>query len=223
MSRRVLLAGCLLLGCLLFLGCHFTWRQWLLDPTFWVHPLERGGAVLFISLYVVLTAVGVPGTILTVAGGIVFGLWWGTLWSVLGATLGAIAAFSLARYFLHDWVSQRFAQHPQLQRFQQAVEKMPLQFVLAIRFAPISPFNLVNFLLGLTPLRLRTYAIGTFFGIMPGSLAYTWLGVTGQQAFAQGAILPLFLALMVLSGLSLLPWCYGRWLGVGSGACADEI
>lgn len=223
-GRRVfVLAGCFLLGSLWFLGCHFTWRQWLLDPTFWVEPLERGGAALFVLLYIVLTAVGVPGTILTVSGGIVFGLWWGTVWSVLGATLGAIAAFSIARYCFHNWVSQRFGQHTQLQKFQRAVQQMPLRFVLAIRFAPISPFNLVNFLLGLTPLRLHTYAIGTFIGIIPGSLAYTWLGVTGQQAFQQGMVLPFFLALMVLSGLSLLPWCYSRWLGARGEGWVDEV
>ncbi|NEO87295.1 MAG: TVP38/TMEM64 family protein [Spirulina sp. SIO3F2] len=209
-QRKLVLAVFAACGGGLVWCCHHTLQQGLFEPTFWVNRLESGGGLLFVVAYAVFTALGVPGTILTIAGGVVFGLWWGTLWSVLGATLGAIAAFCLARYLLHDWVQQRFGQHRQLHRFQRSVRRMPLRFVLAVRFAPISPFNLVNFLLGLTPISLRTYAIGTFFGIIPGSLAYTWLGITGQKAIQDGMVLPLFMALMLLSGLSILPWVYKR-------------
>ena len=182
----------------------------LFDQTLLISQLERLGhsAVgLFILVYTIATLLGVPGTILTIAGGAVFGLFWGTLWSVVGATLGAIGAFWLARYLLRDWAKGRFRRHQALVSFHQAVLHKPLAFVLAVRFAPISPFNVVNFLFGLTPIDLRHYATGTFFGIIPGTLAYTWLGVTGEEALQGGDHLPFFLALGMLSLLSLLPIC----------------
>ena len=167
--------------------------------------LGQWSAGIFIGVYAIATLLGIPGTLLTIAGGAVFGLLWGTLCSLIGATLGAIGAFCTARYCLRNWSQQRFGQHKSLTRFNQAVTRKPLLFVLAIRFAPISPFNVVNFLFGLTPIDLKPYALGTFFGIIPGTLAYTWLGVTGEQALHGGNHLPFFLALSFLTALSLLP------------------
>ncbi len=142
---------------------------------------------------------------MTIAAGTVFGLVWGTVLSVIGATLGAIAAFSMARYGLRNWIEHRYGKHKALKQFNQAVRKRPWQFVLAIRFAPISPFNIVNFLFGLTPIHWMPYSVGTFFGIVPGTLVYTWLGVTGSQALTGGNRLPFTIALGLLSLLSLLP------------------
>lgn len=169
------------------------------------------GIGLFVLAHVVANAVGVPGTLLVVVGGAVYGMWWGTLWSVIGATLGAIAAFLLARYFLYDWFKQRFGTRPFFQRLNSTLCKGGLSCILVIRFSPISPFNAVNFALGLTPVPLRNYAIGTFIGIVPGTLAYTWLGVTGAEALSTGRLLPLFCCLTLLMLLSLLPLLLQRY------------
>lgn len=191
-----------------FISCTLGPCRLIFNQEFWVDRLQHWGpwsACIFICIYTLLTVIGIPGTVLTVAGGIAFGLAWGTFWSVLGATLGAVGAFLLARYLLHDWAERRFRRHQSLNRFTQAVQQMPLQFVLAVRFAPISPFNIVNFLFGLTPIDLKTYAVGTFVGIIPGTLAYTWLGVAGKDALMGGDRVPLFLALGFLTLLSVLP------------------
>ncbi|MGK7897406.1 MAG: TVP38/TMEM64 family protein [Xenococcus sp. (in: cyanobacteria)] len=159
----------------------------------------------FIGIYILLTILGIPGTILTVVGGLVFGLWWGALWSAIGATLGALGAFWTARYLLRDYIKKKFAHHKGLKIFNQAVIDKPIAFVLAIRFAPISPFNVVNFLFGLTPLHWSTYTIATFFGIIPGTLAYTWLGTSGKSALTGGNPLTFWLALTLLTLLSIIP------------------
>lgn len=180
----------------------------LFDQKFLEQQLQQLGnwAVgLFVLVYTIATVVGIPGTVLTVAGGAVFGIFWGTFWSVVGATLGAIGAFWVARYLLRDWAEQWFGRHKALQQFNQAVRHKPLNFVLAVRFAPICPFNLVNFLFGLTPISSVDYAIGTFFGIIPGTVAYTWLGVAGEIAIQGGDRLAFFLALGFLTLLSVLP------------------
>ncbi len=185
----------------------------LFEPMFLVEYLRENQCcviVPFIITYTILTVVGIPGTILTVAGGIVFGLWWGTLWSVIGATIGALGAFWTARYLLRDYIKRKFSQNKLVTRFNQAIADKPIRFVLAVRFAPISPFNVVNFVFGLTPLHWFTYTMATFVGIIPGTLAYTWLGISGIEALAGGDRLPLILAVSLLTFLSILPMCVGR-------------
>ncbi|MBW4493937.1 MAG: TVP38/TMEM64 family protein [Oscillatoria princeps RMCB-10] len=195
-----------LLSCLLL--CFFGPLKVLLDHTFLVAHLERWGnwaVCLFVLAFALATVLGLPGVVFPIAGGAVFGLFWGTFWSVVGATLGAMGAFWVARCLLHDWAERRFGHHKALRRLKQAVAGNPLAFVVAIRLAPISPFNVVNFLFGLTPVSWVTYSAGTFFGIIPGTLAYTWLGVTGLSALQGGDRLPFFMALGFLALLCFLP------------------
>ncbi len=192
----------------LVLVCCCTPTRALFNEQFLVQQLPRWGhwaVCLFVLVYTLATVLGFPGTFITIAGSIVFGLAWGTFWSVVGATLGALGAFCMARYLLRNWALRRFGHHKALVRFNQAVNDKPLAFVLAVRFAPISPFNVVNFLFGLTPIGWVDYAVGTFFGIIPGTLAYAWLGVTGKEALRGGERLPFFLALGLLTLLSVLP------------------
>jgi uncharacterized membrane protein YdjX (TVP38/TMEM64 family) len=180
----------------------------IFDQMFLEEQLQRWGhwaACLFVAIYTIATVFGIPGTVLTIAAGAVFGLIWGTILSVIGATLGAIGAFWVARYLLHDWAQHRFGHHKMLVKCKQAIADKPLAFILAVRFAPISPFNVVNFLFGLTPISGIDYAIGTFVGIIPGTMGYTWLGVTGKEALQGGDRLPFLLALGFLTLLSVLP------------------
>ncbi|MEM8502445.1 MAG: TVP38/TMEM64 family protein [Cyanobacteria bacterium P01_D01_bin.1] len=160
---------------------------------------------IFLAAHVVANAVGVPGTLLVVVGGAVYGLWWGTLWSVVGASLGAIAAFCLARYLLSDWFKQKFYHRPIFKKLDTTLCKNPIFCVLTIRFSPVSPFNVVNFAFGLTSVPIRAYALGTFVGIIPGTLAYTWLGVTGAAALDGESAAPLIICLLMLMMLSALP------------------
>jgi uncharacterized membrane protein YdjX (TVP38/TMEM64 family) len=196
-----------LLG-LVFL-CSFGSLKDLYDQTFLVMQLHKIGsyaALLFVLFFTGATLVGFPSNVMIVAGGAVFGLVWGTVWSVVGSTLGAIGAFLLARYLLRDWTEARFGQHLTLCRFNQAISHNSLSCVLAVRLTPISPFSLVNFLFGLTPIDLKPYAVGTFFGIIPRTLAYTWLGISGNQAVHGGNLLPFVVVLILLILLSILPF-----------------
>lgn len=180
----------------------------------YLNSLGTAKIVVFIGAHIVANAVGVPGTLLVIVGGAVFGVVWGTVWSVIGATLGAIAAFWLARYLLHDWFKRRFSQSKRLQQLNQMMHHQGLSCVMAIRFAPISPFNLVNFLLGLTSVQMRHYALGTLVGIVPGTLVYTWLGVTGRDALHGESLLPLLLCLSFLALLSVMPILAKRYMRV---------
>jgi uncharacterized membrane protein YdjX (TVP38/TMEM64 family) len=179
-----------------------------MNPTTIVEQMEQWGhwaIVGFLGLYFILTLVGIPAIPITVAGGVFFGIFWGTLLSIIGATLGAIAAFRLTRSCLRKWVQKNFGHHPALIRFNRAATKMPFRFVLFVRLAPVFPFNLSNFLFGLTPIGYKPYIMGTFLGIIPGTLAYTGLGVTGKQALEQGDRFSIFLSLIIGGILCLLP------------------
>ncbi len=193
----------------LLLVCTIGPLKIIFDPMFLVHYLQEHKCCIripFIVVYTILTVIGIPGTILTVSGGVVFGLWWGTLWSVIGATLGALGAFLTARYLLRNYIKRKFGRNKILAKCQQAVANRPFAYVFAVRFAPISPFNVVNFLFGITPIHWLPYTIATFLGIIPGTLAYTWLGTSGIEALEGGDRLPLFLALGFLTLLSLIPF-----------------
>lgn len=166
--------------------------------------------VLFIAIYTGLTVIGIPGTILTIVGGCLFGLWHGTLISIISATLGAFFAFLTARYLLQDFAQRKFSKSKQLTRFQTAVLEQPFSCVLTTRLIPISPFNLVNYLFGLTSINWFDYTFATFIGVIPGSFAYSWIGVSGEEAMNGGDRISFFLALTFLALLSIIPLIYRR-------------
>ena len=166
--------------------------------------------IIFIAIYIGLTVVGVPGTILTIVGGSLFGIWYGTVISIVSATLGALCAFWAARYLFRDLVQRKFSHSKRLNKIQTAVLKRPFYAVLTTRLIPISPFNLVNYLFGLTSIDWFDYTWGTFVGVIPGCFIYTWIGKSGETALMGGDRFSLMAALTVLALLSLVPWIYNK-------------
>lgn len=193
-------------GCVLFLCLHNI--HLLSNPQSLFEALCTLGpwtVPVFLAAHIVATTVGVPGTLLVLVGGAKFGLWWGSLWSLVGATVGAITAFWVARYLLQDWFRNRFAQHKSFRQIDKIMDTHSFHCVLAVRFAPLSPFNLVNFLFGLTSVPVGAYALATLVGIAPGTVAYTWIGLAGLEAAQGKGVWPLTLALGFLGLLSLVP------------------
>ncbi|MEM9537397.1 MAG: TVP38/TMEM64 family protein [Cyanobacteria bacterium P01_E01_bin.45] len=202
--------GIVLLLILLFfspLGERLHHEQLVMD----LEMLGPWAPVLFVLLNILATSLGIPGTVLTVVGGAVFGLAWGTVWSAIGLSVGAICAFLIARYLFHDWAIARYGKHPLLMRLNQSIERHAMKLILAVRLFPISPFNLVNFLFGLTRTPLLEYGVGTAIGIIPGVVLYTWVGVSGRELLEGGGGLSFSLALTTLTVLSMLPIFARRW------------
>ncbi|HSM83853.1 MAG TPA: TVP38/TMEM64 family protein [Nodosilinea sp.] len=188
-------------------------RLLLLDPqalVTYLHQLGPWKAVGFLAAHILAAALALPGAVVAIAGGALFGTLWGTAWSVLGATLGATVAFGLARLIGQPW-GQRWGQHQRpLAWLNQRLQSEAFWCVLTLRLAPISPFSLMNVLLGLTTVRFVPYLGGTLLGIVPGTLAYSWLGAAGFTALNGGAVLPLAGALALLALLSSLPLWLSR-------------
>jgi len=208
--RLIVLGG--LLSAIIFLAVH----RDLLEP--WLLERELSGfgrlaPIFFILIYAAATALFVPGSLLTIVGGALFGPLWGTLWNLSGATLGATLGFLIARYVASDWVSRTAGER--LARLMRGVEEEGWRFVAFVRLVPLFPFNLVNYAFGLTRIRIGEYVAASFICMTPGALAYTWLGYAGREA-ASGhstAIREGLLALALLAAVAFLPRLIRRLKG----------
>ncbi len=160
----------------------------------------------YVATYVGATVLALPGTALTLAAGAWFGVGAGSVWTWLGATLGAFAAFAVARWLAADWVQQWLHRRgDRLASFSQNLTTKGFWLVLSVRLAPVFPFNLTNYALGLTPVAVRDYLLATAIGIVPGTVVYTWLGAAGRSALTGGARGSLVGALLALAALSAVP------------------
>jgi uncharacterized membrane protein YdjX (TVP38/TMEM64 family)/rhodanese-related sulfurtransferase len=147
----------------------------------------------------------VPGSALTLAGGALFGPVAGTFYSLTGATVGATLAFLAARYLARDWVTRRL--RGRLAEFARGVDDEGWRFVAFVRLVPLLPFNLLNYALGLTGIRLWQYVATSYLAMLPGAAAYTYLGYAGREAFsgADNLLRHALIAVALLAAAMYLP------------------
>jgi uncharacterized membrane protein YdjX (TVP38/TMEM64 family) len=167
---------------------------------------------LFILIYVLQTSFSLPGaTIMTLAGGFLFGSLWGPLYVNIGATTGATLAFLAARYLFHQWVERKFGNR--LGPIQDGFAKNAFSYLLTLRLIPFFPFFLVNLLSGLTRVKVSTYVVATAIGIIPGSVVYAFAGrQLGTINTLSELVSPrLLLAFSLLGLLMLVPILYRKF------------
>jgi len=176
----------------------------------WVNDAGSAGPILFMLIYVIGTVFFLPGSVLTLAGGALFGPVLGTFYNLTAATIGAMISFIAARYLAHDLVEQKTG--GRLKALKQGVEGEGWKFVAFVRLVPLFPFNLLNYALGLTKIKFSHYSIATYVCMLPGAIAYTYLGYAGREAIAggEGLIQKIMLALALLAIVGFLPSLIGR-------------
>ena len=154
----------------------------------WVDGLGVWGPVVFIAGYALATVAFVPGALLTLAAGAIFGLAYGTLWVFVGATVGASSAFLIGRYAARGAVERRLEGRAKFQAIDQAVGRQGLKIVFLMRLSPAFPYNLLNYALGLTKVRFTDYLIACL-GMIPGTFLYVYYGklIGSVAAAAAGA------------------------------------
>jgi len=152
--------------------------------TVWVAQAGWIAPLVFIAGYAIAAVFFLPGLVFTLAGGALFGPVYGTLYNLTGATLGATLAFLTARYLAHDWAAQRAG--GRLQQLVAGVEREGWRFVAFVRLVPLFPYNLLNYALGLTRIRLSHYIITSFIFMAPAGAAYTYLGYAGRELAGAG-------------------------------------
>jgi uncharacterized membrane protein YdjX (TVP38/TMEM64 family) len=178
-------------------------HEWI-DQTGFLAPL------LFMVLYALATVSFFPGSVLTLLGGALFGPVLGTFYNLTGATLGALLAFLIARYLASDWVEQKTT--GRARTLVKGVEAEGWRFVAFVRLVPLFPFNLLNYLLGLTRIPFLQYVIASYVFMLPGAIAYTYLGYAGREVAAgsEGLIQKGLIAMALLAVAGFLPRLVSR-------------
>lgn len=154
---------------------YFQLQQLLYAALAWVKTLGYLAPLAFIGIYNLATILLIPGSVLTLGGGFIFGVVWGSIYVIIAATLGATFAFLIGRYLSRNWVRQQLDQYPKFKAIEAAVSKEGLKVVLLTRLSPIFPFNLLNYAFGVTGVSLKDYVLGSI-GMIPGTILYVYIG-----------------------------------------------
>jgi uncharacterized membrane protein YdjX (TVP38/TMEM64 family) len=169
----VLVTGLFLLA--LAAARYFQLQQLLYTSLLWVKTLGYLAPIAFIGIYNLATVLLIPGSLLTIGGGVIFGAIWGSIYVLIAATLGATLAFLIGRYFSRNWVRQQIDKYPKFKAIEAAVAREGFKIVLLTRLSPIFPFNLLNYAFGVTGVSLQNYVLGSI-GMIPGTILYVYIG-----------------------------------------------
>jgi uncharacterized membrane protein YdjX (TVP38/TMEM64 family) len=180
----------------------------------WADSSELWAAVAFSLVYVIQPLLFLPGFVLAAAGGAVFGPLWGTFIALTGATVAAGIAFSISRCLGAAWMSAKLT--GRAKQVVQGVEAEGWRFVAFVRLAPLMPFHLLNYAIGLTRLKATHFILSTYVFTLPKAFAYTYVGYTGHQLLTGASnptrLLPLaVLTVAVLGAVLLLKPLALRW------------
>ena len=153
----------------------FSPQKVLQDALDWVRGLGVWSIGAFILIYIIATVAFLPGSVLTLGAGAIFGVVFGAIYVFVGATIGAIAAFLVGRYVARGWISKKIEGNTKFASIDRAVGKEGFKIVLLTRLSPVFPFNLLNYAMGLTSVSLRDYALASV-GMLPGTIMYVYIG-----------------------------------------------
>lgn len=179
----VLVFVVLLAATLLF----FDVQQLFRDALAWISGLGVLGPVIFVGLYILACVLLLPGSILTLGAGAIFGFFQGAVAASAGATLGATCAFLVGRYLARDWVARRIAGSARFRAVDEAVAKEGWKIVFLTRLSPVFPFNILNYAFGLTRVGLKDYFFASWLGMIPGMFLYVYLGSLAGDLAGLGA------------------------------------
>ncbi len=145
-------------------------------------------SLVFLLIYIVIVAFSLPGAaIASLTGGFLFGLFPGTLYNVLAATIGATIIFIAARMGLGDFLSKKMdTSTGTVQKLRDGLRENEISVLFLLRLVPAVPFFVANLLPALVGVKFRNFVFTTFFGIIPGALVFTWVGVGLGEVFARG-------------------------------------
>jgi len=147
----------------------------------WAERNREAAGTLFVAIYVLAAVLVVPGSILTLAAGYLFGLPLGVALTSAGSMLGAAAAFVVGRFLARDWVAQRAAEWPRFGALDAAMRHDGFPIVLLARLSPLIPYNLLNYILSITAARFRDYLLATWIGMLPAIALYVYTGTLAKS------------------------------------------
>jgi uncharacterized membrane protein YdjX (TVP38/TMEM64 family) len=149
----------------------------------WLAQFGPWGIVIFEALFIVAVVAMVPGSALSVAAGLTYGMWGAPL-AIAGATIGGAVAFIIARHFAHDRVAAWLLVHPHMEAVAEAVDEEGWRVVALVRLSPLLPFNMQNYLFGLTNIPFGQYVVATVLSIAPGTAFDVYIGSLGNLSMS---------------------------------------
>ena len=204
MQRKKIVVGlvaALLIGGGFFLGQRGFFSTEALLKLLGAYPLAA--PLIFMLIYAVAPALFLPSIPLSLAAGFFWGPVWGVLFAITGATAGACVSFFLARYLLHDAVRKRFAAG-QWHWLEENVAKHGWKAVAFVRLIPVFPFNVLNYLLGLTPISFGQYLWSSVVFMLPGCIAFVAFGSSLGELILLGSIQGLLAGAAIAAGALVL-------------------
>src|SRR5215475_1200685 len=155
---------------------HFHAQALLRRVLDWIGQLGPWGAIIFIATYIVATVLFIPGSVLTLGAGALFGVVRGSIYASISATLGATAAFLVGRYLARDAIARKIEKNKKFAAIDRAVADEGWKIVLLTRLSPVFPFTLLNYAFGLTRVKLSHYVLASWLGMIPGTVKSVYLG-----------------------------------------------
>jgi len=147
------------------------------------HRLGPSGPLLFMVIYSVAVIVLIPASWMTMAGGAVFGILPAVVYALVAATIGSTAAFLIGRYAARGFVERHLDSRPRFAAIDRAVSADARRIIMLLRLSPVTPFNVLNYGLGLTAISVWDFMIGSL-GMIPGAFMYAYAGSLAGQALA---------------------------------------
>jgi uncharacterized membrane protein YdjX (TVP38/TMEM64 family) len=151
-------------------------QQRIQDLLAWIEGLGPAGMGVYALLYIVACVLFIPGSLLTLGAGAIYGVVAGSILVSVSSTLGATAAFLVGRYVARDWIARRIEGNARFTTIDDAVGREGWRIVGLTRLSPVFSFNLLNYAYGLTRVSLREYVLASWIGMMPGTVMYVYLG-----------------------------------------------
>ncbi|HKZ47066.1 MAG TPA: TVP38/TMEM64 family protein, partial [Thermodesulfobacteriota bacterium] len=134
------------------------------------------GVGAYIFIYIAACVFLIPGSVLTLGAGVIFGVVKGSIIVSIASTLGATIAFLTGRYIARGWVVRQIEKRPFFRAIDEAISAEGWKIVLLTRLSPVFPFSLMNYALGLTLVKLKDYVLASWIGMLPGTVMYVYIG-----------------------------------------------
>ena len=151
-------------------------KEYVLTALKWTEGLGIWAPVAIVVIYIIACVLFLPGSVITLGTGLLFGVVKGTIIVSIGSVLGAVAAFLVGRTLLRDWVEKKVSGNAKFNAIDKAVGEQGLKIVLLTRLSPVIPFNLLNYAFGLTRVSLLHYFLGSWIGMFPATVMYVYFG-----------------------------------------------
>jgi uncharacterized membrane protein YdjX (TVP38/TMEM64 family) len=191
----------------------FPWREGIGNLLAWIRTIGPAAPVIFVLVYILACVLLLPGSLITLGAGFLFGVAKGFVVVSVGSVAGATAAFLIGRTAARQWIGDRVKGRPKFEAVDEAVGQRGFYIVLLTRLSPLFPFTLLNYFYGITAVTLRDYVLASWIGMVPGTLMYVYLGsiaksltelLAGQSTAGRGTTILFWLGLVATVAVAIL-------------------